>query len=104
MVKEEESKRSKWLKDIVNKSLMKISQEATSYINPVLHLEEGSAGKVVPELAKKIGAELMVLGTIGRSGISGYLIGNTAENILSQINCSVLAIKPKDFICPIKLG
>lgn len=103
MVKEERLKRSEWLKNIVAKSLSKVSKEASSYLKPVLHLEEGSASKVVPELATKIGAELMVMGTIGRSGISGYLIGNTAENILNQIKCSVLAVKPKDFVCPVKL-
>ncbi|WP_178862480.1 universal stress protein [Thiomicrorhabdus cannonii] len=41
--------------------------------------------------------ELLVMGTVGRSGISGWLIGNTAEEILQQVNCSVLAIKPSGF-------
>jgi hypothetical protein len=29
------------------------------------------------------------------------MIGNTAERLLPEVRCSVLAVKPPDFICPI---
>jgi nucleotide-binding universal stress UspA family protein len=41
------------------------------------------------------------MGTLGRTGISGLIIGNTAEAILDQLTCSVLAIKPPGFISPV---
>lgn len=47
--------------------------------------------------------DLLVMATIARSGLSGFLMGNTAERLLPQLNCSILAIKPDDFRCPIKL-
>ena len=31
---------------------------------------------------------------VARTGVSGFIIGNTAEAILDQLACSVLAIKP----------
>jgi len=37
------------------------------------------------------------MGTIARTGISGLIIGNTAEAILNQLECSVHAIKPPGF-------
>ena len=37
----------------------------------------------------------------GGTGIPGFIMGNTAEMILNQIDCSVLAIKPPDFVTPI---
>jgi nucleotide-binding universal stress UspA family protein len=43
------------------------------------------------------------MGTVARTGISGFLMGNTAETILNQIDCSVLAIKPPDFQTPVTL-
>jgi universal stress protein E len=47
--------------------------------------------------------DLMVMGTIGRSGIAGVMIGNTAERMLPQLSCSLLAVKPKDFVSPVRL-
>ena len=43
------------------------------------------------------------MGTVGRHGLSGILIGNTAEDILSNVDCSVLALKPDGFVSPVRL-
>jgi universal stress protein E len=48
--------------------------------------------------------DLMVMGTIGRGGIAGVMIGNTAERLLPQLSCSLLAVKPKDFVSPVRLS
>jgi nucleotide-binding universal stress UspA family protein len=101
MVKDEEQNRRVWLENTVNKNLSSIDKETSVKLNPKLHLIEGSAAKVIPELAESLEIEHMVLSTVGRSGIVGYLVGNTAETILNQINCSVLAIKPKGFVSPV---
>lgn len=47
--------------------------------------------------------DLLVMGTIGRGGIAGVMIGNTAERLLPQLSCSLLAVKPRDFVTPVKL-
>ncbi|MBT8362313.1 MAG: universal stress protein, partial [Deltaproteobacteria bacterium] len=47
--------------------------------------------------------DVVVMGSIGRSGIPGFLIGNRAEKILSNINCTVLTVKPDGFISPITI-
>jgi nucleotide-binding universal stress UspA family protein len=47
--------------------------------------------------------DLLVLGTVCRTGVPGFLIGNTAERILNQGNCSVLTGKPDGFLTPVKL-
>jgi universal stress protein E len=47
----------------------------------------------IPEIAKSTFSQIVVMGTVRRKGIEGMLIGNTAEKILDQINCEVLAIK-----------
>ena len=36
----------------------------------------------------------------GHSGLSGLVMGNTGEQILNGIECSVLAVKPDAFVCP----
>lgn len=65
------------------------------------HLSQGLPEQVIPEAAKQLDAELVVLGTIGRTGLSAALLGNTAEHVLDQLNCDVLAIKPEDFVSPL---
>ncbi|WP_111979275.1 universal stress protein UspE [Algibacillus agarilyticus] len=66
-------------------------------------IREGLPESVVPEIAEEIDAELVVLGTIGRTGLSAAIIGNTAEQVLDALNCDVLAVKPEGFICPISI-
>jgi len=68
-----------------------------------IHLVKGDAGKVIPALVKKKRADLVVMGTVARTGIEGFLIGNTAEKILRNVDCSVLTVKPKSFKTPIKV-
>lgn len=67
------------------------------------HVREGLPEQVIPELANELDAELVVLGTIGRTGISAALLGNTAEHVIEQINCDLLAVKPAGFESPVKV-
>jgi len=80
-----------------------IGKEAYDRLSPGLHLPEGSAKRVIAPLAAELRADLVVMGTVARTGISGVFIGNTAEAILDQLRCSVLAIKPPGFKTPVKL-
>ena len=46
--------------------------------------------------------DLVVLGTISRGGLAGMLVGNTAEKLIYELDCSLLTIKPADFVCPLE--
>ncbi len=72
-------------------------------LNLQTHLVKGWARKEIPALAKRIEPDLIVMGTVARTGVPGFIMGNTAETILNQIDCSVLAIKPPGFTTPITL-
>jgi universal stress protein E len=65
------------------------------------YVEEGLPEAVIEQAALKIDAELVILGTIGRTGISAALIGNTAEHVIDQLDCDVLALKPDGYISPL---
>lgn len=67
-----------------------------------LHLFKGDPRVAIPHMAEEEKVELVVMGTLCRSGIAGAIIGNTAEEILSQVNCSVLTIKPEGFVSPVE--
>lgn len=64
-------------------------------------LENGQPRDVIPAFTADQAVDLLVMGTVGRTGIPGLLIGNTAETILSRIKCSVITMKPSPFISPV---
>ena len=64
------------------------------------HIVKGQPYQVISGLASK--SDIAVMGTLSRSGIDGLLIGNTAERILRQVDCSVLAVKPEGFRTPLR--
>ncbi len=68
-----------------------------------VHLEQGLPEDVISHVAKQIDAELVILGTVGRSGLSATLLGHTAEQVIDQLDCDLLALKPTGFISPITL-
>ena len=69
-----------------------------------VHSLKGEARYVIPAFAETKQVDLIVMGTVGRTGIRGLFIGNTAEAILNQVKCSVLAVKPPGFETPIRLS
>lgn len=80
-----------------------LGQDALDYLKPRTHLVKGNARKEIPALAKQIEADLIIMGTVARTGVPGFIMGNTAETILNQIDCSVLAIKPPGFVTPVTI-
>lgn len=65
-------------------------------------IQAGPADTIIEQAVVDHDADLLVMGTIARGGIPGFLIGNTAERMLPRLKCSILAIKPDDFVSPIQ--
>ena len=63
-----------------------------------LHIEEGPADVLIPHAAHKLRAAVTIIGTVARTGISGALIGNTAEVVLDALESDVLVLKPQSII------
>jgi nucleotide-binding universal stress UspA family protein len=70
-------------------------------LNVKVHLEKGEAGNLIPELTAKEKIDLIVMGTHSRSGAAGFLIGNTSEKIMHHVECSVMTVKPDQFVAVI---
>jgi len=81
----------------------RIGSDAYDRLSPRFLLPKGPAKKMIAALAAELRADLVVMGTVARTGISGLIMGNTAEAILDQLTCSVLAIKPPGFKTPVDL-
>lgn len=63
-----------------------------------MHLLEGKPANVIGELAEYINADLVVLGTVHRSGLKRVIMGSTAEEILDNIHSDVMVLKPPGFV------
>ena len=66
-----------------------------------VHLTKGKPAQVVSQCASDREIDLIVMGTVGRAGIPGLIIGNTAENVLRENRIAVLAVKPGGFVSPV---
>jgi universal stress protein E len=102
-VEQEKQDRMAMLDALMSEVVDSLGEKAINHLRPQKHLVKGRASKEIPILARKIEADLVVMGTVARTGIPGFIMGNTAETILNQIECSVLAIKPAGFITPVTL-
>ena len=90
------------------KTLERFQKFITSYHSTIreehTHFCKDDPGHGIPTLAKGQKIELLILGTLGRSGLEGYLVGNTAERVLNQVNCSILTVKPDGFVSPVSIS
>lgn len=92
------------LQTFLSKMQAAIGDDAFEYLQPHTHLVKGLPEKEIPLIASENKIDLIVMGTVARTGIPGFIIGNTAESILEHVNCSVLAIKPEGFKSPVAQG
>jgi nucleotide-binding universal stress UspA family protein len=67
------------------------------------HIHQGNSATVIRSVANHVSVDLLVMGTLCRTGAAGLLIGNTAETVLSGVNCSLLALKPDGFVSPVQV-
>jgi nucleotide-binding universal stress UspA family protein len=74
-----------------------------STADPGVRLVKEKPAKAIAERAEEINADLIVMGTVGRTGIPGFIIGNAAEDVLRTTRASILAVKPQGFVCPVTM-
>ena len=68
------------------------------------HLLRGQPELVIPDFSRNEHIDAIVLGSAGKTGIAGLLVGEMAEEILSRVQCGVFCIKPDGFVSPVSLG
>lgn len=71
--------------------------------DPTIHVRRNNPSVAIREAVEHLDPDLLVMGTLSRSGLPGLLVGNTAERLLDRVDCSILAIKTRDFVSPIQL-
>ncbi|MBX3384995.1 MAG: universal stress protein [Phycisphaeraceae bacterium] len=86
--------------DMLHQRLVQFGQpieHELQYVKPKFVLIDSSDHRyALPEYLQREGADLVVLGTRGHSNLRDFFLGSTAEKILRDVSCSVLAVRPTD--------
>ena len=69
--------------------------------DPVLHIGRNTPLNALREAVEHLHPDLLVMGAISTGGRPGYLLGSTAEKMIERVDCSVLVLKPSDFVSPL---
>jgi nucleotide-binding universal stress UspA family protein len=84
-----EEKAIEALNDIAAKHL-----EGVSYVIHTRFASPKGLARMINEVAAEIGADLIVLKTHGRHGISHLILGSVAEEVVRSAPCAVLSLTP----------
>ena len=73
--------------------LEKVIQEKSASLTYSTHVSVGVPANEIPSVSQKLKSSLVVLGNVGRTGIKGLFVGNTAEKILNRLAVDALIVK-----------
>jgi len=97
-----------WNNDLLLAAEERMTQMLNQYdlsdLSPRLHLPGGPTGLRISEVAEERLSDVIVMGTLSRTGLQGLLMGNTCETVLQHIDASILAVKPEGFVSPVEFG
>jgi len=83
-------------------ALEKLIKESGISGSQKIHHLRGRAEECIPSFVTDKKIDILVMGTVARTGIPGFIIGNTAENIVQKLSCSLMALKPQGFVSSVK--
>jgi universal stress protein A len=88
-----------WIRNLrqeLANNLDKLAQEIRAQgakVDPIMR--EGTPYIEIPKAVEQVAADLIVLGTHGRTGIVHVLMGSVAEHVVRKSPCPVLTVRPK---------
>ena len=78
------------------KQLDRFCKEKASGLNTTTHAVVGAAFQKILETADKVNADLIVMGTHGRTGLDHVIVGSTAERVVRRSKIPVLTVRGQD--------
>lgn len=84
-----------WSKEMMKKTVSKTKSKIKGDIEVTGFVEEGNPAGTIIDKAKSWDADLIVVGSHGRSGLDRFLMGSVAEKVVAHAPCSVAVVKTK---------
>jgi nucleotide-binding universal stress UspA family protein len=72
-----------------------VGRLAAHHVNATASVREGYTPNEIVRDAANAGADLIVIGSRGRTGVTRLLLGSVARSVLSQAPCSVLVVRKR---------
>lgn len=95
----------KYIMEVKRKEAKALDEFIKQFENEIrpeqIHLIEGDPPEVLRSFVSRENGDMLVLGTVGTTGIRGLIVGNTCETLLEHADCSVLGVKPDGFVSPV---
>lgn len=95
------SKRNDELEDIPAKLHQHIETRFGDFVRKVaklvLHVRVGEPAQALHQLAVDIDADMIIVGTHGRTGLRKWALGSVAQKVLEIAHCPVLVARPRDY-------
>jgi universal stress protein E len=66
-----------------------------------IHVVRGAPMRAILDVSASLAPDLVVMGTLSRGRAANRLVGDTALRLLGRLDCSLLTVKPDDFVCPV---
>lgn len=66
-----------------------------SGVEPEIVVAEGDPASVILDTAERLGVDLIVMSTHGRSGLGRWVLGSVAEKVVRHCHCKVMMIRPE---------
>lgn len=104
LLEAERAGRQEKLERLVEHYRSRLTGSKAERFTPEIFLIKGEPSSAIPDTVEQLGADLLVMGSISRTGLTGFVIGNTAERILRQLECSVAVTKPAGFVSPVPVA
>lgn len=77
-----------------------LAERDAKVAHAMTHLRVGAAADEIVATAAKLDADVIVVGTHGRTGVKRLLLGSVAEAVVRNAGCPVLVVRPKDYPAP----
>lgn len=78
-----------------------LGNNVLDYLKPQKHIVHGYPRREIAATTASLDTDIIVMGTVARLGVPGFIMGGTAEETIQQVKCAVVGIKPRGFETPI---
>jgi len=72
-------------------------RQASEEVHFFVHTRLGKPGQTILTLAREVGADMVLVGTHGHTGVKRMLLGSVAETIVREAECPVIVCRPKSY-------
>lgn len=80
-----------------------LDDDVLDYLKPQKHIVHGYPRREIAATTTSLDTDIIVMGTVARLGVPGYIMGDTAEETIHQLKCAVVGVKPRGFETPISM-